>query len=344
MGKIFRKDLMISDVVKWENNPQYTRGEMTVTANETDVVVKCGTPYVKSTATKITPGSDEVPAAWTAVLEGKFEAAKPEVYTIKIGGTWAVDDTLVIGSTTFTAKANPTTSNQFSANGTGETIVEDIAACSLVVTGYTITYSGDTITLTQTVPGTGDAPTVTPTSTAGTAVLSNVQNYKAADTFTINATTITVVEGTPSDNQVTAGDALAVAAAIVALDFTYSGYTITAGEGASIVFTQSTASSTENAPTFSASSSTGSVTTTKTQSYKAAESNNISSIDCIALYNITVPAGTTMKTTVLERGPCIYDPDNLLEVGDKKEDVITRLKALNMIPIYEPEIKSYQET
>lgn len=339
MTKVFTMKREISDVVKYECDYRYTRDKMTVAASGADVEIICGTPFVQSTGTPLTETKAATPAAWTAVLGGEFKVAVPEVYTIKIGGTWAADDTLVIGSTTFTAKANPdTSSDQFSAGGTGAVIVADIKAAGLAVTGFTITYEGDTITLTQTVAGTGSAPTVTPTSSAGTAVLTNTQNYHAADTLTIGSTTLTVVSGTPSTNQIAAGDAASVASSIVALDLTVTGYTLAlGGDGVSIVFTQSSASDTETPPTFTTTSATGSIATTQTASYAAAVSGNTSSIDCIALENVLITDGSTYEVLVLKQGPAIVDIDQLEGVTDKAA-MTAQLKTLGIKAAVEGDI------
>ena len=329
MAKVYKMKREISDVVKFEVDYRYTRDRVKVTASGADVEVICGTPFVQATGTKLTETKAATPAAWTAKLSGEFKVAVPEVYTIKVGGQWAADDTLVIGSTTFTAKANPTVaSNQFSANGSGAVIVADIKEAGLTVANYTISYDGDTIILTQSTPGTGDAPTCTPSSTAGTAVLTNVQNYRNADTFTVGSTTVTVVASDPSTNQVKAGSAAEVAEAIIALGLTVSGYTLALGsDGSSIVFTQASASDTETPPTFTTTSATGNIATNKTVAYAAAVSGNTSSIDCIALENVLIPDGTTYDLLVLKQGPAIVDIDQLEGVTDK-EAMKARLASL----------------
>ena len=218
------------------------------------------------------------PLKQSVTIGGTFAAPRPDVYVIKIGGTWAADETLVIGSTTFTAKANPTTSNQFSAGGTGSVIVEDIKACSLAVTGFTITYSGDTITLTQTVPGTGNAPTVTPSSTAGTTVLTNTQNYSAGDTITVSGTAYTCKSGASTASGTTEFEPTAtpeeIVAIIVADPLTISGFTIT-GIGAKVIITQTTAGTGAalTSSDVSVSSSNGTATLATEQAYQAAISS-----------------------------------------------------------------------
>ena len=342
MTKVFEMQKLLSDVVKGEWDYQYTREAMHVTADASDVEVKVGELYVKGTATKLTETKSATPAAWKCKLKGSWATALPEVYTIKIGGTWAADDTLVIGSTTYTAKAEPTVaSNQFSAGGTPEVIVQDIKASGLTVTNFTVTYDGDTIVLTQSVPGTGSAPAATPTSSAGTATLANTQNYSAG-TITIGSTTVTLVDGTPSSNQVKVGTPSELVARLVALALTYDGYAIT-GDGDSLVFTQATASSTQNAPTVTCDSAGGSVEITKSQDYAAAVSGNTDTVDCICLENRIIPAGESRDVLVLANGPAIIDIDQLEGVTDKAA-MKARLAALRIKTTDDPPVTAFQQT
>ena len=325
MPKNFTMKPEISEIIKYECDFRYTRAKMAVTASGSDVEIKCGTPYVRSTATPLTETKSATPAAWTAVLDGEFGVGTPEVYTIKLGGTWAADDTLKITLDgvdwkTFTAKANPTiASMQFNANGTGETIVENILeyiGTSNQPTNWKVTGEGDTLILTYKDASDGKYVTITKSSTAGTAVLLNTQN-NTAGTFTVGSTTVTVVDGTPSTNQVKAGPAADVAKSIVALGLTVSGYTVANGKAGEIVFTQSSASDTETPPTFTAANANGRITTTQTASYAAAVDGNTSSIDCIALENKIIPEGETYDVLVLVGGLSIVDIDKILGVTDK---------------------------
>lgn len=339
MAQEFSKKKMISDVLKYEDNNIYCRDKMTVTAGASDVQMLVGQACVKSTGALFTGASAAVSAAWDVTLSGEFSATpKPEIYNLKIGGTWAENETLMIGSTTFTAKADPTTSNQFSAGGTGAVIVEDIRACSLAVTGFTIAYSGDEITLTQTVAGTGSAPTVTPSSTAGTAVLSNTQNYRAADTITWGATTITVVASGAAGNQVNVGTNAEIASQLAAK--TLTGFTVTAS-GNVLTCEQSSASSTETPPTVTVSSDTGTAATVKTRSYAAASGTNF---DCIVLENHLIPAGETFEVLVLVRGPAIVDLTNIIAGSNTQAMTKARLEALGITTMIEPPFTHYQST
>lgn len=342
MPKVFSKKPMISDVLKWESDFKYGRESMKVTAGATDVTVGVGECYVKSTGTKFTGASEAIPAAWNVTLGGDFTAAAiPEVYTIRIGGTWAANDTLEIGATTFTAKATPTTTstgNEFSAGGTGTVICEDLKACGLAVTGFTITYSGDTITLTQTVPGTGDSPTLTPTSTAGTATLANTQNYRAADSISWGGTSVAVVASGATGNQVNAGTLAQIASQLAAL--TLSGFNVTAN-GNVLSCTQSTASSIETAPVVTVSSESGTVKIEKSQSYVAAADTDF---DCIVLENHVIPAGATYEVLVLARGPATVDIDRISAGSNTKEATAARLAELNIKAVFEPDFVHYQTT
>lgn len=198
--------------------------------------------YENATVTAPTD-SPAKPLIQSVTIGGTWTAAKPAIYTVQIGGTWTASDTLTIGSTTFTAAADPT-GNQFSAGGSGAVIVEDLQAAGLAVTGFTIACDGDTITLTQTVPGTGNAPTVSNTGTAGTAVLAKTQNYKAGDTITISGTTYTCVEGASTATGTVQFEPTATSEEIVEIivtdPLTITNFTITR-DGAKVIIAQTTA-------------------------------------------------------------------------------------------------------
>ena len=350
MAEVFNLKKRISDIIKWECNYQYTRKAITVSnTGASDLEVLAGQLYISSTGTQFTGASEAIPLQQSVTIAGSFTPAIPEVYQVKIGGTWAADDTLVIGSTTFTAKADPSTSNQFSAGGTGAVIVQDIKACGLAVTGFTITYDGDTIILTQTVPGTGSSPTVTPTSTSGTAVKTNVQNYKAADTITISGTTYTCKEGASTAAGTTEFEPSAtpeeIAAIIVADPLTISNFTVTR-DGAAVLITQTVpgTGSALTAGDVTVVSNTGTATLATVHTYTAASATDF---DCVTVYPIVVPAGESRVTTVLFRGPAIVDIDNLMAVNtsaDTKEALVKRLDELGIGITEEPSVTYYQET
>lgn len=109
--------------------------------------------------------TDPTPAAWTATIDG----------------TWAAADTLVIGSTTFTFVAADATASDNELNvGTGAAIVAQIQAKELTVANYTVTYDDNKIVFTQaTASSTETAPTVTATSTNGTATVAKTADYSA---------------------------------------------------------------------------------------------------------------------------------------------------------------------
>lgn len=73
MPKVLSKKKRISDVIKWEVNPIFTRGSMTVTATTADIHLECGDLYTKATATKSEDGAsfDCVCAETTTVYAGE---------------------------------------------------------------------------------------------------------------------------------------------------------------------------------------------------------------------------------------------------------------------------------
>lgn len=350
MSQVFNLKRRISDVIKWECNYQYTRSTITVSnTGSSDLELLAGQQYVASTGTLFTGASEAIPLQQSVTIGGTFTPAIPEVYQVKIGGTWAADDTLVIGSTTFTAKADPSTSNQFSAGGTGDVIVQDIKACDLAVTGFTITYDGDTIILTQTVPGTGSSPTVTPTSTSGTAVKTNTQNYKAADTITISGTTYTCKVGASTAAGTTEFEPSAtpeeIAAIIVDDPLTISNFTVTR-DGAAVLITQTVpgTGSALTAGDVTVVSATGTATLATVHEYTAASATDF---DCILVYPEVIPPGDSRVVTVLSNGPAIVDINVVMAANasaNTQEAVVKRLDELGIKITTEPAVTAYQET
>lgn len=350
MSQVFTLKRRISDVIKGECNYQYTRSTITVSnTGSSDLELLAGQQYVASTGTLFTGASEAIPLQQSVTIGGTFTPAIPEVYQVKIGGTWAADDTLVIGSTTFTAKADPSTTNQFSAGGTGDVIVQDIKACGLAVTGFTVTYDGDTIILTQTVPGTGSSPTVTPTSTSGTAVKTNTQNYKAADTITISGTTYTCKVGASTAAGTTEFEPSAtpeqIAAIIVADPLTISNFTVTR-DGAAVLITQTVpgTGSALTAGDVTVVSNTGTATLATVHEYTAASATDF---DCILVYPEVIPPGDSRVVTVLSNGPAIVDINVVMAANasaNTQEAVVKRLDELGIKITEEPSVTAYQET
>lgn len=359
MPQNFNRKNEISDVLKWETDPIFCRDYMEVdnTNGVTDKEFKVGECYQKSTGTKLSESVAAVPAAWTVKLSDGWAVATPEVYTIKIAGEWLADDTITIGSTTFTAKGDPNhANNQFSAKGTGDVIVQDIKKCGLTVSDYVVSYEGDKIILTQAVAGTGSAPTCTPGGSntgTGTATVQNIQNY-APDTLTIGSTTYTVVGGTNlSANEIPAGNGAGVVARLKALSAAQSGYVLTFKDN-TITFTQSSASATETPPTVSFSAKTATVITEQTASYAAAGSQiTASDIDFIVLENKKVFAGLKMTVLGLMRGPAIVDINSVICADEgvdeatlktARNSVASQLATKNIITITPSQTAVYQET
>lgn len=51
MSKVYTEKKCLSDLLKWECNPLYCRGVMTITAGAEDVEIAIGQPFVRSTGT-----------------------------------------------------------------------------------------------------------------------------------------------------------------------------------------------------------------------------------------------------------------------------------------------------
>lgn len=351
MSQVFNLKRRISDVVKWECNYQYTRSTITVSnTGSSDLELLAGQQYIASTGTLFTGASEAIPLQQSVTIAGTFTPAVPEVYQVQIGGTWAASDTLVIGSTTFTAKADPNTaSNEFSAGGTGDVIVRDIKAAGLAVTGFDVAYDGDKIILTQTIPGTGSSPTVTPTSTSGTAVKTNTQNYKTADTITISGTTYTCKVGASTAAGTTEFEPSAtpeeIAAIIVADPLTISNFTVTR-DGAAVLITQTVpgTGSALTAGDVTVVSATGTATLATVHEYTAASATDF---DCILVYPEVIPPGDSRVVTVLSNGPAIVDINVVMAANasaNTQEAVVKRLDELGIKITTEPAVTAYQET
>lgn len=112
-------------------------------------------------------------------------AARPAVYKVTIAksGDCTANDTVVIGGVTFTAKAEPSTSEgttEFALDATAAEIAAIVKAKGL--SNYTLTNDGAVVTYTQTTAGTGDAVTIgTGTGTKATATVVKYQDYKAGN-------------------------------------------------------------------------------------------------------------------------------------------------------------------
>ena len=149
MPKVFQRKNEISDVVKWEANPRYCRDSIEIDneSGASDIEVKVGECYVKSTKTKITQSDPGVKGV-TVVSIAKSEDS-------------TADKTLIIGGVTFTAKAAPSTASgttEYALDATAAKIAEIVAAKGL--TNFDVVADGANVVYTQAVAGTGSAPTV----------------------------------------------------------------------------------------------------------------------------------------------------------------------------------------
>lgn len=147
MTKVFERKIQISDVVKWEVNPRYCRGAIEIdnSNGDTDITVNCGDCYASGSA--ITPADPGVKGVTTVTIEKE--------------GASTADKTLIIGGVTFTAKASPSTSEgstEYATDATAEEIAVIVAAKGL--DGFDVAADGAAVVYTQSVAGTGTAPTV----------------------------------------------------------------------------------------------------------------------------------------------------------------------------------------
>lgn len=167
MPQVFTRKNEISDVLKWEVDNRFSRDQMTVdnTAGAADLEFKVGECYVKSTVTPLTNSEAAVPAVTTV--------------TIAKSGDSTADKTFIVGGVTFTAAADPSGDTEYALDATAAQIAAIVAAKGL--TNFTVTSDGDKVIYTQTVAGTGSAPTVgSGDDTTITATAAETQAYKAA--------------------------------------------------------------------------------------------------------------------------------------------------------------------
>ena len=106
-----------------------------------------------------------IPARWKATLAGSFAAG----------------DTVTIGATEYTCTESEELTNVQFAPGEADDVVTRLAAIDPTVTGFSTTYDYESIYFTESVAGTGTAPTVTVTGTNASVDITAVRAYTPAN-------------------------------------------------------------------------------------------------------------------------------------------------------------------
>ena len=108
-----------------------------------------------------------------------FIPAGKGVYKITLGGTYATDDTITVDGVTYTVLATDT-----SLATLAESLKTALLANATFAGKFTVTTAGGVLQVVQKVAGTGDRPTVSKTSTAGTIVAETVTEGLAKAIYT----------------------------------------------------------------------------------------------------------------------------------------------------------------
>jgi len=101
------------------------------------------------------------------------------VYELTLGGTFATDDTITVDSETYTVLATDTTNTILASS-----LVTALKANATLNGKFDITSTGAVVKFVQKVEGTGDRPTVTKSSTAGTVAIVTVTSGLAKSVYT----------------------------------------------------------------------------------------------------------------------------------------------------------------
>ena len=101
------------------------------------------------------------------------------VYAITLGGTYATNDTVTIDGVTYTVLATDTTNAILAGS-----IKTALLANSTFAGKFDVSTTGAVITVTQKVAGTGDEPTVSKSSTAGTITAETISDGVAKSIYT----------------------------------------------------------------------------------------------------------------------------------------------------------------
>lgn len=167
----------------------------------------------------------------------------------------------------------------------------------------------------------------------------------ADQTLIVGGVTFTA-KASPATTSGTTEYALTATAAEIATIIAAKGltnYTVTASEGV-LTYTQTTPGTGSAVSLGSGTDATVDATLVTTQTYAAATTSNLSSMDCICLENKIIPAGETASVLVLVRGPAMYDVDNLEIPESDKTAVKTQLLNFWMVAAQQPPVTVTQET
>lgn len=121
--------------------------------------------------------------------------ARPAVWTVTLGGTYATSDTLTIGGVTYTALATDDTLAKLATSATAALNADNTFKAT-----YKAEASGATIVISQIVYGTGSKPAVSESSTNGTIAIADTQSAVAKsiyETFLLSSGAIQRGTGVP---------------------------------------------------------------------------------------------------------------------------------------------------
>ena len=121
--------------------------------------------------------------------------ARPAIWTVTLGGTYATSDTVTIGGVTYTALATDDTLAKLATSATAALNADNTFSAT-----YKAEASGATIIISQVVYGTGTKPSVTKSSTNGTIAIADTQSAVAKsiyETFLLSRGAIQRGNGVP---------------------------------------------------------------------------------------------------------------------------------------------------
>ena len=104
--------------------------------------------------------------------------ARPAIWTVTLGGTYATSDTVTIGGVTYTVLATDDTLAKLATSATTA-----LNADSTFSATYKAKADGATVVISQIVYGTGSKPSVSKSSTAGTVAIADTQSAVAKSIY-----------------------------------------------------------------------------------------------------------------------------------------------------------------
>lgn len=108
-----------------------------------------------------------------------YRPAEKGIYEVTLGGTYATSDTVTIGGVTYTVLATDTSLSILAAS-----VKAALAADATFGAAFDVDSTGAKITITQKVKGTGDKPSVSKSSTAGTVAIETITEGLAKPIYT----------------------------------------------------------------------------------------------------------------------------------------------------------------